>query len=173
MQTGNLIRCALVLTAAVPLYAHAAPPLGVKPGVWETTTTNSATSITLPQSDMNGMSPEQRAMAENMMKQQQGRPHVAHTQGCLRETDSLDKITSEEGRNPDCKTKVNSQTANSLDMTMTCPAPDPTKAHVKVKALSATHVTFVMDVVTEEGMKIHGTGDSHWVRASCAGLDHQ
>jgi hypothetical protein len=42
-----------------------------------------------------------------------------------------------------------------------------------VKAVSSKRVTFVMDVTTEQGMKIHGKGESHWVRASCAGIDGQ
>ncbi len=173
MESKKLIHCALVLGAAFPLLAHAAPPLGARPGAWETTTTTVASSINLPQDELGSMTPEQRAMAENMIKQQQGKRHTARTMGCLKEDDSLDKITNEEGRNPDCKTTINSQTSSSLDMTMVCPPPDPTRAHVKVKALSANHVTFVMDVTTEQGIKVHGKGEAHWVRASCAGIDGQ
>ncbi len=174
MQSKHLIRCGLLLAIAAPLCAQAGP-LGTKPGAWETTVTSTMSGM--PKAAMPEISPEQlaqlpperRARIEKMMKMQQGEPTTQTRKGCLKPTDTLEKLTAED--RPNCKKKVIAQTSTSLDMEMTCSGAHPSKIHMKVKALSSESVATTMDMEAEGGFKMHAEGKSHWVGSSCAGID--
>lgn len=174
MQTKNLVRWGLAL-AALPLCAHATP-LGTKPGAWETTVTSTMSG--LPKTDMPEPSkeqlaqlpPERRAMIEKMMAMRQGKPVSSTSKSCLKETDTLDKLTADDPNRPNCKRKVVSQTSNSLEMEITCTGPHPTHAHITMKANSPEEMVATTDAEGEKGFKVHAETKSHWLGNSCAGI---
>lgn len=176
MQTIRLVRYALLLAAAAPLCAYATPPLGAKAGAWETTVTTTMSGLPksqtpdIPKEQLDKMPPERRAMMEKMMAMRSGKPVTSKVKGCLKETDSVDKLTADEPNRPNCKKKVIAQTSDTLDMEITCSGQHATHAHIKMHAVSAEEVVATTDAEGENGFKMHADTKSRWVGSSCAGI---
>jgi hypothetical protein len=176
MQTTRLICCGLMLAAAAPLCANASP-LGTKPGAWETTVTSTISGLPqaqapqIPKDQLEKMPPERRAMIEKMMAMREGKPVTSKVKSCIKDSDSVDKLTAED--RPNCKKKIISQTSTSLEMDITCSGQRASHMHVKMRALSAREVVATTDADGEEGFKMHADSKSRWVGSSCAGIEAQ
>ena len=175
MQTQTLIRSILLLAAAAPLGAHASP-LGVKPGAWESTATTVMSGMpkqqmpAISKEQLDRMTPDQRAQVENMMNLRDGKPVTSAHKSCIKATDNLEKLTSDDPTRKDCKKKIISQTSASVEVEVTCTKPRATTVRVKVEALSAENAVSTTDVQGENGVKLHIDSKSHWVSASCEGI---
>jgi hypothetical protein len=178
MQKQILIRSIFMLAAAAPLGAHASP-LGAKPGAWEATTTTVMSGITekqmpnIPKEQLDKMSPEQRAQVENMMNLRNGKPVTMTRKSCVKDTDNMDKLTSDDPARKDCKKKIISQTATSIEVEVNCTKPRTSTVRIKVEATSPENVTSITDMQGEGGVKMHIEGKSHWISASCEGIAPQ
>jgi hypothetical protein len=176
MQTKTIIRGILLLAAAAPLGAHASP-LGAKPGAWESTSTTTVSGLPkrpMPNKEqMERMTPEQRAQIQNMMDLQAGKPMTMIRKSCIKDTDTLEKLTANDPANDNCKKKILSQTSTSIEVEVTCTRPHPSTARIKVVAVSSESVNTTTDVQGEGGFKMHVDGKSRWIGASCEGISPQ
>jgi len=178
MQNRLILGCTLTLVLATPLGASAAP-LGAKPGAWETTSTTTRSGMpkrqrqrqmpTMSKEQLARLTPEQRAMIENMSVKQDGNTTSVTMKHCVKATDSTDQMMSGPQRH-NCTKKIISQSASRIELEMTCPKPHATKTHVVVVAQSAESHTMTMDMQGEGGMKMHTEAKSHWVGSSCEGI---
>lgn len=175
MNTTQLIRHALVLAAAAPLCAHATP-LGTKAGAWETTVTSTMSGLpkmqapAITKEQLAKMPPERRAMVERMIAMREGKPVSSTSKSCIKDTDTLDKLTADDPSRANCKKKVVSQTGNSLEMEITCTGAHPSHAHIAMRAVSSEEVQTTTDAEGEHGFKVHAETKSRWIGASCEGI---
>lgn len=176
MQTRHYIFCGLLLAAAAPMCAHASP-LGVKPGAWETTLTTTMSGMPkmpeISKEQLAQMPPERRAMVEKMRAASDGKPVSQTVKSCVKDTDTVDKFTADDPRQPNCKKKVVAQTSTSLEVDVTCSAPHASHAHVKMKAVSPSELVSTTEAEGEGGIKVHADSKSRWVASSCAGINGQ
>lgn len=175
MKLNRSIACALALAAA-PLCVQATP-LGAKPGAWETTVTSTMSGLPhadMPQptkEQMAQLPPERRAMIEKMLAMRAGKPVTSNNKSCLKASDNMDKLMADNPDRPECKKKILSRTATSLEVEITCTGPHASHAHIKVEAQSPTEVVSVTDVNGASGFKLHADSKSRWLGSSCAGLE--
>lgn len=171
MKSTNLIRLGLVLAAAVPLFAHAAP-LNVKPGAWESTMTTTSAGLqnVLPPETVNRLTPEQR---DRLMNPQ---PVTMTQKACIKDSDTLEKNLDESKFNMKCERKNVKQTSTSYEADMACASTAKSgqkmtfNAHFKVVAESSERMVSISDTEGPNGVKSHAEIKSHWIGASCAGI---
>lgn len=171
MSVRTLIRSTLILAAAAPFAAQAAP-LGAKPGAWEVTSTVTATGLPkmeIPADRLAQMPPEQRAQVDNLIKMQKGEPVTVTRKHCVKDTDTLDRLL-EAPKQPGCKNKINTQTATAVDVEVTCAPPHASSTRIRLETQGPESMTTVMDVQGEKGVHMHSESKGHWVSASCEGI---
>jgi hypothetical protein len=170
MFIRNLLRCAIALTVAMPLYALA-DSFNAKPGAWEITTTTLTKGMLIPAQALANMPPAQRARVEQSMQARSGKPSTHVTKSCVTKTD-LDQdrvLKSDDEEN--CKKKIVSKSASKIVYEQTCTAPNASKSTVKVEAMTPESIAASMDMVQGgAGGKIHVDIKGRWLGASCAGI---
>lgn len=175
MKTQTLIRSILVLAAAAPLGALASP-LGTKAGGWEYTTSTVVKGLSaqqmpdIPKEKLDKMTPEQRAQVENMMNLRDGKPVTMTRKTCVKDTDTMDKLTMDDPAKKDCKKKIISQTATAVEVEMTCSGPHASTTRIKVEAVSPEKIVSTTDMQGERGVTMHMDTKAHWISASCEGI---
>ncbi len=171
MSIRTLIRSMLILAAAAPFAAQAAP-LGAKAGAWEVTSTMTTTGLPkmeIPADRLAQMPPEQRAQVENMIKMQKGEPVTVTRKHCVKDTDTLDRLL-EAPKQPGCKNKINAQTATAVDVEVTCAPPRASSVRIRLETHGPENMTSVMDMQNDKGVKMHSESKGHWVGSSCEGI---
>jgi hypothetical protein len=170
MFTRNLIRCAIALTVAMPLFALA-DSFNAKPGAWEITTTTLTNGMMIPAEALAGMPPEQRARIEQSMMARSGKPSTHVTKSCVTKSD-LDRdsmLKSDDEEN--CKKKIVSKSASKIVYEETCTGENAYKSTVKVESRTPESMSANVDMVRDGGGgKIHVDIKGRWLGSSCAGI---
>ncbi|MEY2853353.1 MAG: hypothetical protein RL030_485 [Pseudomonadota bacterium] len=171
-STGML---ATLVLPALALAALAAEPLGLKPGLWETTIETSMTGSMVPEETLQKMSPQQREQSEQMMKQMAARgPTRSTTKSCVTAEDLKDGVfnAARDGDNENCRYDVVTATAKHQEQKVTCGGDTPMEGRVVFEATDSAHVQGDMQMKAPRGsvtMKFR----SRWLSASCAGADDE
>lgn len=145
MRTRIILRAIFMLMFTAPFAAHAAL-LGTRAGAWE-----DAVTITSTGEGEDGL--------PKSMKHQVCHPPATSVQTVL---DSLDRNS--------CKVKIVQQTPSMLEIRQTCHAADGNgsiRTHMKIQALSDTHIVSNVDQSYSSGEKSHLTTDSRWLHINC------
>ena len=170
MTRHSLSRALLALAIAVPLYAQASP-LGPKPGAWEITVTVVYSHIPKPtEEQLASMAPERRAKVLETVKSHEGVAETRIGQHCVKDSDTLDRLTENHPEKDGCTRKLVSKTATSIEVSARCARPAPNQARIRVVAQYPVSVLTDIDADYENGMKMHKEARSRWIGPSCAGL---
>lgn len=158
-----LILLALCITAQ-------AEPLKVKPGIWETTTTTETKRANKP-TNLDKLTPEQRAMVEITLENKV-KKETKTVQACLSEA----QIKSGEnflGKNhqANCKRTFQSQTASDLAATLECDGANNMTGRVEMHAadpenMSGT-VAMIYGAASSLQMQTHSSIQARWLTGDC------
>jgi hypothetical protein len=176
----NLLLLGAVLLGATVLLADSTfQPLNVKTGLWQVTTTSTASGIPPISPDMQArldqMTPEQRARIEAMMKSRLGgTPQVTTYQKCIT---AEDLNTNAFMNKPDekCTWTVLNSTASDMEVQGTSCAAGrdqgmQTEVNIKMHAVDSENVkASVQGAATGNGhtVNINKTITGKWISASC------
>ena len=161
-----------VLLAGAAWAADAPPPLDVRPGMWEGTTTTETTGTpAIPPELLARMTPEQKAMLEARMKAgtSQG-PKTTVKNHCITK-EELSKGLMFGDDHGACQRTVVSGASRKQEIRIECGnAGIKSSGTIHVEAIDPEHVKFSVQVTSGDGahsMKINATGTSRWVSAAC------
>ncbi|WHZ11150.1 MAG: hypothetical protein OJF60_001589 [Burkholderiaceae bacterium] len=172
MFNTKLILCAGAGVVALVATAARADSFNVKPGAWESTSTSTTTGIMIPQDMLSKMPPERRAKIEEAMRAQSGKARTTTHKYCVTEKDLDEDRLFKDPRDNQCSRKVLSKSSTRIDIEQTCgAAPNTMAMHATVEATSSTSVTMTADGQMQGGGKMHVEAKSHWLGASCAGIE--
>ena len=164
----------IVCLVAVALPVLAAGSLGVKPGLWETTTAIDAAAITLPESVTANMSPQQKAQMEAMMKQMASQgPRVVTAKSCVTAEDLKDGVfrAARQAEDQGCTHEVVSSTPSRQEITMTCSGQMKATGRMVLNVIDGNNVQGEMKITMQPSGGMNMKFRSHWLSASCAGAD--
>jgi len=157
---------------ALPLALHA-ETIDLKTGAWAVDAETQTTGVTIPKNVLDQMPPEQRAKVERTMRANDGKvvKHTIHT--CVTKEDLKNSAVFDSGNNDTlkCTRKVIAQTARSFQAEETCPAPQASKASVKIDSKSSTDYSGTLDRTTAEGGRITSKLSGRWVSSTCTASD--
>jgi hypothetical protein len=169
MFSRNLLRCAVAVAVAIPLYALAGS-FNAKPGAWEITMTTLTQGSLIPPEALANMPPERRAQIEKTMQARSGKPITHVRKSCVTQ-EKLDEDNfikdDDEGQ---CKRKIISKSATKLEFERTCPAPHALTMKMIIEVRTPESFAGSMDIVQSGGGKVHGDIKGRWLGASCAGI---
>jgi len=169
MFIRNLLRCAIALTVAIPLYSHA-DSFNAKPGAWEITMTTLTQGMLIPPEALADMPPEQRANIEKAMQARAGKP-LAHTRkSCVTQQDLDQDRMIKDDNDVKCNQKIISKSPTKVVLERTCPPPDSLKMKMIVEIKNRESFTGSVDILQSGGGKVHGDIKGRWLGASCAGI---
>lgn len=170
MFCKNILRYALAVVVATPLYAFA-DSINVKVGAWEMTTTTLMTGIMVPAEAQANMSSEQRAKIEEIMQAHAGKPRVHIAKTCVTKEDlDQDRLLKSDGENQ-CKKKIISKSASKIVFEQTCEAPGPSMSTVIIEAKTLESIEASMDMAQAgTGGKVHVDIKGRWLGAGCDGI---
>ncbi len=165
------VMAGLMMTGAIT--SAVAEPLNIKPGLWEMTVRGEMHGMPpIPEEQLQGLSPQQRAAIEKMMAES-AKPHIRELKQCITQAD-LNK--SEDLFNADqsgmkCKNKLSKHSAKSMSGTIDC-AKGNTRStgDFTYKAKDREHVTGKVSMTVTNGantMTMIGTMSGHWLGAEC------
>lgn len=173
-MTNMTARYALgfALLAGAACAANTPPPLDIRPGMWEGTTTTETTGTpAIPPELLARMTPEQKAMLEARMKAgtSQG-PKTNVTKHCITKEELSKGLTFGDDHGSCQRTVVNGSSSKQ-EIRIEC-ANSGIKASgtIHIEAIDPEHVKFSVQVTSGDGahtMKINTTGTSKWVSAPC------
>lgn len=109
-----------VVSLTPALIQAADPPIDIKPGLWDITTTLQMSGAP-PIPNLDRMAPEQRARIEGMMKNMMGGPRTSTVKSCVTR-ESIDKAiarASSNGKN-ECSPKITHMNASVVDLRLDC-----------------------------------------------------
>jgi hypothetical protein len=169
-MTNMTARYALgfVLLAGAACAADAPPPLDIRPGMWEGTTTTETTGTpAIPPEILAKMTPEQKAMLEARMK---AGPKTTVRKHCITK-EELNKGLMFGDDHGSCQRTVVNGSSSKQEIRIEC-GNSGVKASgtIHVEAIDPEHVKFSVQVTSGDGshsMKINTTGTSKWVSAPC------
>jgi uncharacterized protein DUF3617 len=175
MYFRNMLRYAIAFAVAMPLSAMA-ESFTLKPGAWEVTRTITSTGITLPDAVLANMSPAQRATIEKRMLARSGKPQTHTNRSCVKRANlDLDKLTqslTEADKQGRCTTKIITRSSSKYAFERTCQAPYAVTLKVSWESASAESLVGSSDLQMKDAEgKVHIDIKSHWVGASCAGIN--
>ncbi len=157
----------LILVALTAALAAQAPALNVKMGLWEITSTMNMGGA-MPVPDTSNMTPEQKQRMESAMRGAMGQPMVTRT--CMTREKFNDSNFMSSGSDNTCKQVLTTNTATTLDGTVTCTGDRAMSGEMHVQAPSPTAFTGTMKVNAAAGgramvvdMKMQGK----WLGADC------
>jgi len=167
----------LFTVGVIPAFAAAQyQPLNVKTGQWQTTVLiNSGGSMALPSSQMERLTPEQRARVEAAMKQASKLKIIRYVNQDGLTQDDLNKGTPFKSDDKQCTQKVLNSTSSKLNIEQDC-AEDTmsTKTVMTLEALSSEQVKGIGTVTaTSEGhiFTSNITFTSRWLSPACGPKD--
>jgi len=157
-----------VLLAGAAWAADAPPPLDIRPGMWEGTTTTETTGTpAIPPEILAKMTPEQKAMLEARMK---AGPKTTVRKHCITK-EELNKGLMFGDDHGSCQRTVVSGASRKQEIRIECGnAGIKSSGTIHVEAIDPEHVKFSVQVTSGDGshsMKINTTGTSKWVSAPC------
>lgn len=162
-QRARLI-AGLVL-AGLPLLANAAPE--VKNGAWEITFHSMEKGMKLSPAAAAKMTPEQRARAEKVLEDSDGKLYSRTFHSCNRRLVTeqvMLRVMTEKGT---CTRKAVSSDDKGLEVAVTCIAPTASKATFKYEAPDPEDVNASEDEKRADGVTKHIEASAHWV-GSCS-----
>lgn len=161
-----------VIAASIATASAAGPSLDVSPGLWEISTSGSASGVPqLPPAVVGKMTPEQRVMAEAMVAMivsQANVPHVLHlciTAAQIRQGFDLNRV-SHHG----CHPAVQSSSKRQLDMTLACSGKEQIDGTVHLDAVDHTTLRGQLDLRAGIGankLTIRQSLRGRWLGAAC------
>ena len=172
-MTNMTARYALgfVLLAGAAGAADAPPPLDVRPGMWEATTTSETTGVPpIPPEILARMTPEQKAMLEARMKQGVSPGKTTVRKHCITKEEINKGLTFGDDHGS-CQRTVVSGSSSKQEIRIEC-SNSGIKATgtIRIEAIDPEHVKFSVQVTSGDGahsMKINTAGNSKWVSAPC------
>jgi hypothetical protein len=118
------MRLSAVIAAGSLLAAScfaAETPFGIKPGLWETKTTNDISGPPpIPPEALARMTPEQRERVEAGMKQYAGQNHATTTKACITEEQLSKPITAFGRQDASCKYDMVRSSSSVQELKFTC-----------------------------------------------------
>lgn len=160
MKLRGVILAGLVLAGA-PLLAHAAPE--VKNGAWEITFRTMETGMKLSPDAAAKMTPKQRAKAEKLYKDSDGKQFSRTFKTCNRRAVTarvMMRIMTEKGT---CTRKAVSSSATALEVSVSCIAPTASKATFRYAVPDPRTVNVSEDEKRADGVTKHMEATAHWV----------
>lgn len=158
---------ALLIAAAVP-WAHA-DAASLRNGKWEITYSTTETGMKLPADAAAKMTPEERAQAEQKLKQQEGQPYTRTFISCNRKAASEKVMLAvalgtlhDTGH---CARKPLAHSGDGVELEITCTAPYAGKAVFKYEVEEGEKVTSSTDAERADGVKEHIQASARWVGA--------
>ena len=163
----------LALLALFALQAQAAP-FGATPGLWEVTTTGTASGVPpIPPEALARLSPEEKAKflaAMQAMMAQQNKPHVAKS--CLTAEQLQRGPTFAGRRDKSCKETVAKSTASDIEVHEACSegGRQTVTGTLRFRATSPRTIVGTADVTVGDGsrtMTMHRDISGKWLGADC------
>lgn len=169
MFIRDLLRCAIAVAVAIPLYALAGS-FNAKPGAWEITMTTLTQGSLIPPEALANMPPERRAKIEKTMQARSGKPITHVRKSCVtQEKLDEDNIIKDDDEG-ECKKKIISKSATKLEFERTCPAPHALTMKMIIEAKTPENFAGSMDIVQSGGRTVHGDIKGRWLGTSCSGI---
>jgi hypothetical protein len=159
---------AATLAAALPLLA--AERLAVRTGLWENTTTLQLSGFSIPAEQLQRLPPEQRAQAEELMRQMGvGAPRTTTEETCITDAD-LDGRTFRESlkqAGEQCDIKEVAATSKRQEYSFQCSAGGlPANGRLVIEVVDNSHVRGTMETTTPQG-RMDVKFESKWKAAAC------
>jgi uncharacterized protein DUF3617 len=151
--------------------AGAADHLDVKLGLWESTTTSESSG--LPPLANSGLTPEQKARLEEMMKKRQAQgPRTHVTKSCLtQEKLEREPFANAGEKGQSCTTKMLSQTRTHWQGTTVCTGNGQKREFaMNLTAVSREQVKGTIQATMSDSghtMKVHNTIAAKWLGSDC------
>jgi len=173
-MTSMTARYALgfVLLAGAAWAVDAPPPLDIRPGMWEATTTTETTGTPpIPPEILARMTPEQKAKLEARMKAGTSQcPKTDVRKHCITK-EEINKGLSFGDEHGSCQRTVVSGSSSKQEIRIEC-GNSGIKASgtIHIEAIDPERVKFSVQITSGDGshsMKINTTGTSKWVSAPC------
>jgi hypothetical protein len=173
IQASNMTaKCSLglILLVSAACAADAVPPLDIKPGMWESTTTVKMSGTPpIPPDLLAKMPPEQRAMLEARLKERQG-PNTTVSKHCIAK-DDLNKPLDFGGQQASCQRTVASSSSSKMEIRIECSnAGIKSSGTIRIEAVDSEHVKVSSHIASGEGaraMNIDVAGAGKWLGAAC------
>lgn len=176
MRTNIVIATALGLAASALLAQQKVTPLNIKTGLWQSTTTITASgSLGISPEMAAQLTPEQRARMEAAAnRSSSGQPHTITDKGCIQQED-LTRDPFNAGKNDmdmKCSENLISSTSSDAEVEMSCNDSKGNTGdfHITFHATDNEHVTGTGHGninMYGHAMKSDWNMQSQWVQASC------
>lgn len=145
-----------------------ADPLDVKTGLWEITYITQMSGMPMPESALKGMSPEQRARIEAVMKQRQGQAPQSHTdKTCMTKEDlnrPFDK--KDDSGEEKCTQTILTATNTVQEYKIQCTGPVPRSGTMHLEAQSRERVKSTITMNLSNGA-VSNQMSGRWLAADC------
>jgi Spy/CpxP family protein refolding chaperone len=174
MKTTHILGIVLTgATLAMATTAAQAEPLDIKPGLWQMTVRGEMHGMPpIPEEQLKGMSPQQRAAIEKMMAES-AKPHTRIIKQCITQEDlnkSEDLFTSDQP-GMKCENKLSKHSSTGMTGTIDCTKDGTrTTGDYSYVAKDREHVTGKVSMTISNGrntMTTTGTMSGQWLGAEC------
>jgi Protein of unknown function (DUF3617) len=169
----NLLRFAFVSLTTLSVALAANPPLNLKPGGWEITTTTTVSGNPVPAGAFAQLPPAQRAKIEASLKKRAAAPRTLVSKTCITAKDLKDANASPFGREEEeknCKTTVLTATGTVWQAAIACTGEMPRKGTMKLTAVSPTQMKGLVEMTVGTAQSTI-TQSGQWKSDSCARFD--
>lgn len=154
--------------------AVAAEPLGVKPGLWETTNVSKISGMpAIPPEAMGKMTPQQRARIDQAMAGQSGAPRSQMLQSCVTKEKLERAFAPDQSSDKDCKHSVVSSSRRKQEIHMECTGRVKSSGHFRIEALTPESIKGDFHMTsgdTAHPMDIRMEIVGKWLGADCGKL---
>ena len=165
------VTAGLMLMGAIT--SAVAEPLDIKPGLWQMTVRGEMHGMPpIPEEQLRGLSPQQRAAIEKMMAES-AKPHIRELKQCITQEDlnKSEDLFSTDQPGMKCNNKLSKHSGKSMSGTIDC-AKDKTRStgEFSYEAKDREHVTGKVSMTISNGrntMTTIGTMSGHWIGAEC------
>ena len=165
------VMAGLILTGAIT--SAVAEPLDIKPGLWQMTVRGEMHGMPpIPEEQLRGLSPQQRAAIEKMMAES-AKPHIRELKQCITQEDlnKSEDLFSTDQPGMKCNNKLSKHSGKSMSGTIDC-AKDKTRStgEFSYEAKDREHVTGKVSMTITNGantMTMKGTMSGRWLGAEC------
>jgi hypothetical protein len=158
---------ALALPFTVVVFAQA-PALNIRMGLWQVSTVGNLGGQ-MPGMDMSGMTAEQKAQMQSVMKNMMG-PHTTVTKTCMTPEKMGQSNFMEAEKDVKCTQQRLTDTATTFDAAITCTGAAAMSGKVHVEATSPTAFSGTMQMSGArqgQAMSMDMTMQGKWLGADC------
>jgi len=168
MNRKPLFAAAVFSLLASALPVHAAEPMDLKLGLWETTVTTNISGSLMSESTLKQMSPEQRARIEAAMKKRAADGPKAHTTRTCLTKEKLNRPFDKQGEsgNGKCTNTVVTATRTVQDYKIQCTGPDARSGVMHMEAQSPERFKSTVKM-TSSRSTVNVELNGRWVAADC------